>query len=227
MALAETSHHAAPRGQTKARAGVRPGVLEDPGPRRETELGTYAALRGPKPPSPGVPSVAAPLLAAPMADGVEEAALSFLLQRALEDKRKEEQLAKEKEEEVRDAEEQVLLQEVERREWVQAVDERSGRSYLYNYRTLATRWTIPSSSSSGKSKRKRKKKRKRKTPKNFYLVRPRSSSTTAVLCAWLVILVLLLALCSFLRSSSPRCYSWAVMYQKDRYQWPLHGWFCW
>ena len=93
---------------------MRAGVLEDPGPRRETELVTYAALRGPKPPSPRVPSVAAPLLAAPMADGVDEAALSFLLQRALEDKRKEEQLAKEKEEEVRDAEEQVLLQEVER-----------------------------------------------------------------------------------------------------------------
>ena len=45
MALAETSHHAAPRGQTKARAGVRPGVLEDPGPRRETKPETYAALR--------------------------------------------------------------------------------------------------------------------------------------------------------------------------------------
>ena len=67
MALAETSHHAAPREQTKARAGVRPGVLEDPGPRRETELVTYATLWGTKPPSPGVPSMAVPLLAAPMA----------------------------------------------------------------------------------------------------------------------------------------------------------------
>ena len=40
--------------------------------------------------------MAAPLLAAPEADGVAEAALFFLLRRALEDKRKEEQLAKER-----------------------------------------------------------------------------------------------------------------------------------
>ena len=63
MALAETSHHSAPRGQTKARAGVRPGVFEDPEPRRETEHDQHAALRGLKPPSPGVPSQATPLLA--------------------------------------------------------------------------------------------------------------------------------------------------------------------
>ena len=51
--------------------------------------------------------------------------------------------------------------------------------------------------------------------------------SSSAFCAWLVFLVLLLALCPFLRSSSPRCCSWAVMYQKDSYQWPVHGWFCW
>ena len=114
MALAEALHHSAPRRPKTARAGVRPGVLEDPGPRSETEHELFAAPRGPKPPSPGVPSVPVPLLAAPAADGVDEAALSFLLRRALEDKRKEEQLAKEKEEErkqkVLDSLEQKLQQ---------------------------------------------------------------------------------------------------------------------
>ena len=140
MALAEALHHSAPRRPKTARAGVRPGVLEDLEPRRETELVSYAALRGPKPPSPGVPSVAAPLLAAPAADGVDEAALSFLQRRALEDKRKEEQLAKEKEEErnhkVLDSLEQKLQQ------------------------------MLHESSSSAVRKRKRKrKKRKRRTPR--------------------------------------------------------------
>ena len=63
MALAEALHHSAPRRPKTARAGMRPGVLEDPGPRRETEHVLYAAPRGPKPPSPGVPSLATPLLA--------------------------------------------------------------------------------------------------------------------------------------------------------------------
>ena len=156
----EAQHtHAAPRGQKEPPPGTRPGVLQDPEPQLLDAVLAYRAA--------GEPSVATPLLAAPAAEGVDEAALSFLLQRALEDKRKEEQLAKEKEEEeeeeeVRDAEEQVLLQEVERREWVQAVDERSGQTYFCNCRTRATRWTLPSSSSSGMRRRKRKKRSKKK-----------------------------------------------------------------
>ena len=63
MALAVATHHSAPRRPKTARVGVRPGVLEDPGLRRETEHELYAALRGPKPPSLGVPSLATPLLA--------------------------------------------------------------------------------------------------------------------------------------------------------------------
>ena len=66
MALAEALHHSAPRGHKSARAGVRPGVLEDPGPRRETEHEQHAALRGLKP-----------------GEAVDRTALSYLLQQSL------------------------------------------------------------------------------------------------------------------------------------------------
>ena len=89
--LAETSHHAAPRGQTKARAGVRPGVLEDPGPRRETEPVTYGAPRGPKPPSPGEPSLAVPLLAGTAGEVVDARTLSFFLAQSVSARKKEEE----------------------------------------------------------------------------------------------------------------------------------------
>ena len=83
MALAEATHHAAPRGPKTARAGVRPGVLEDPGPRRETEHEQHSALRGPKLPSPGVPSLAMPVLAGTAGEAVDRTALSYLLQQSL------------------------------------------------------------------------------------------------------------------------------------------------
>ena len=83
MALAEALHHSAPRRPKTARAGVRPGVLEDPGPRRETEHEQHAALRGPKPPSPGVPSLAMPVLAGTAGEAVDRTALSYLLQQSL------------------------------------------------------------------------------------------------------------------------------------------------
>ena len=89
------------------------------------------------------PSVARPALAAPAADGVDEAALSFLLRRALEDKRKEEQLAKEKEE--------------ERKQKVLDLIEQKLQQMLHE-----------SSSSTGR-KRKRKKRRKRRTPRTSSL----------------------------------------------------------
>ena len=62
MALAEALHHSAPRGHKSARTGVRPGVLEDPDEQ-------HAAQRGPKPPSPGVPSLAMPVLAGTAGEG--------------------------------------------------------------------------------------------------------------------------------------------------------------
>ena len=137
MALAEALHHSAPRRQKLGRAGVP----EDPGPRRETEHEQHAAQRGPKPPSLGVPLVAAPLLAAPAADCVDEAALSFLLQRALEDKRKEEQLAKEEKEKRK----QMVLDSLE-----QTLQQMLGHE----------------SSSSAVQRRKRKKRRKRRLPRS-------------------------------------------------------------
>ena len=79
MALAEALHHSAPRRPKTARAGVRPGVLEDPGPRRETEHEQHAAPQGPKLPSPGEPSLAVPLLAGTAGEVVDARTLSFLL----------------------------------------------------------------------------------------------------------------------------------------------------
>ena len=66
------AQHVGLRAQKTANsAGVRPGVLEDPGPRSETEHEQHAALRGPMPPSPGVPSLATPLLAGQAAEGID------------------------------------------------------------------------------------------------------------------------------------------------------------
>ena len=89
------------------------------------------------------PSVARPALAAPAADGVDEAALSFLLRRALEDKRKEEQLAKEKEEEM--------------------------KRQVWDSLELKFQQMLHESSSSTGRKRKRKKRRKRRTPRTSSL----------------------------------------------------------
>ena len=132
MALAETFHHSsgpstkkvverregpegevrekhyAPRRQKRPLPGTRPAplpVVAEPQGRLE------AAARV----SAGAPSLA-PVPLSSADDGVDAAALSFCLQRALVDKRKEEQLAKDKEEEATGAEEQAWLQDVEGRE---------------------------------------------------------------------------------------------------------------
>ena len=83
MALAAAAHRSAPRGQKPARAGVRPGVPEDPGPGRETEHE--------QPPSPGVSSLAMPVLAGAAGEAVDRTALSYLLQQSLAAKREEEE----------------------------------------------------------------------------------------------------------------------------------------
>ena len=88
MALAEALHHSAPRRPKTARVGVRPGVLEDPEPRRETEHELYAAPRGPKPPSPGVPSLATMLLAGQATEVLDASTLAFLTRAVLEEKKK-------------------------------------------------------------------------------------------------------------------------------------------
>ena len=109
--------------------------MKDPEPQLLDAVLAYRAA--------GEPSVAAPLLAAPAADGVDEAALSFLLQRALEDKRKEEQLAKEKEEERK----QKVLESLE--QMLQQMPQQ-----ILGHK----------SSSSAVQRMKRKKRRKRRTP---------------------------------------------------------------
>ena len=76
-------------------AGVRPGVLEDPEPRRETEHELYAAPRGPKPPSPGVPSLATPLLAGQETEVLDASTLAFLTRAVLEKKKKKAEVEKE------------------------------------------------------------------------------------------------------------------------------------
>ena len=83
---------------------TRPGVLEDLEPRRETEHEQHSALRGPKPPSPGVPSLAMPVLAGAAGEAVGRTALSHVLQQSL--------AAKEEEEEER----KLVELEVERKE---------------------------------------------------------------------------------------------------------------
>ena len=87
MALAAT-HHSAPRRPKTARVGVRPGVLEA---RTETEHELYAAKRRPKPPSPGVPSMAFPLLVGQATEGMDSATLQFLTASALRRTKEEEE----------------------------------------------------------------------------------------------------------------------------------------
>ena len=91
-------------------------------------------------PACGAPSLSMPVLADRAADGVDEAALSFLLRRALEDKRKEEQPAKEKEEEER---KQKVLDSLEQK----------------------LQQLLHESCSSSVQRRKRKKRRKKRLPR--------------------------------------------------------------
>ena len=166
MALAEALHHSAPRRPKTARAGVRPGVLEDPGPRRETEHDLYAAPRGPKPPSPGVPSLATPLLAGQATEVLDASTLAFPTRAVLEEKKAEvEKAAKEKvkEERMRRQRRQALVQEIDALfavpDWSRTDEEDSRIEMLASELRL-----LDSASSSSRSKRKRKR-RKKKTPR--------------------------------------------------------------
>ena len=82
-----------PRGQTKARAGVRPGVLENPGPRSETEHEQHASLRTRSCVS-REPSLATPLLVGQAAEEIDPSSLRFLAASALAARRKEEERTK-------------------------------------------------------------------------------------------------------------------------------------
>ena len=160
MALAEALHHSAPRRPKTARAGMRPGVLEDPGPRRETEHEEHAALRGPKPPSPGVPSLATPVLAGQATEGMDSATLRFLIASALRRTKEEEEQAKVKRnEEEKEERRMKRINEMLRFELPVSLEEREAWR----------RWIASSSSSSSGKRRKRKKRRKRRTPRTSSL----------------------------------------------------------
>ena len=103
--------------RTTLHPGVRPGVPSDPGPPwvEAAAVGYVAA---------GVPLLGAPSLAASSAEAIDGRTLSFLLQRALDDKRKEKKEAKlvaevnELEEKLAVAEGKLLVEL--QREWEQA-----------------------------------------------------------------------------------------------------------
>ena len=158
MALAEVLHHPAPRRPKTARAGVRPGVLEDPGPRRETEHELYAASRGPRPPSPGVPSLATPLLAGQVTEVLDTSTLAFLTRAVMEEKKKAEV---EKEERMR----RQRRQAEEHEERMLALNRRVRDDLPLTPAEHAAwkEWACRPLSSAGK-RRKRKKKRKQKLP---------------------------------------------------------------
>ena len=184
MALAETSHHAATRGQTKARAGVRPGVLDDPEPRRETEHEQHAALRGLKPPSPGVPSLATPLLAGQATEELDASTLAFLTRAVLEEKKKAEaeKAAKEKvkEERRRRQRRQALEQEFLALLNIPAAHRSAQQAVRLNELVeLDEAEAAAASSSSQQGRRKRKKKRKKKLPKTSSLKSGHSSSSSS------------------------------------------------
>ena len=82
----EHETHDGPRAQSAPPPGLRPGVLQDPRPPlvEAVTVGYVAA---------GVPLLGAPSLADSSAEVIDGSTLSFLLQRALEVKRKEEEEA--------------------------------------------------------------------------------------------------------------------------------------
>ena len=202
MTLAEKLHHTS-RGQKLARVGeevvhdaldalrglktpppgVRPGSLSDPGPQRSDR--TVRRSSG------EVPLLAVPVLAG--GDGVDGTALSFLVRRAVEDrKREKEEKARKKE-----AQEKADLELAKRDPW--------WAQHLADTQAMEQRYGNPSSASS--SKRKRKKRRKRKLPKSSSGVRIRRCGqgfrSRALLFSG--------AQCSLLLTTGPRCStSWPV-----------------
>ena len=159
MTLAEMTHHAAPRGPNMARAGEevehathsgpraqktpppgeRPGILAEPGPQRSDR--TVRRSAGNSLPTPGLP-----VLAGASGEAVDSSTLSFLVQLAVKDRKREE--AKER------------RRSFPRYPWLPSDD----GTHWYNTETDETRLYPPSSSSG--ARRKRKKRRKKKTPKS-------------------------------------------------------------
>ena len=95
--------HDALRGQKTPPPGVRPGSLSDPGPQRSDR--TVRRSSG------EVPLLAVPVLAG--GDGVDGIALSFLVRRAVEDRKREKEEARKKKE----AQEKADLELAKRDPW--------------------------------------------------------------------------------------------------------------
>ena len=162
MALAESNHHAAPRGQKMARAGgvereenYEPRLLDPPLPQTAATVG-YVAAAG--------PLLVVPSLAG--GDSVDGTALRFLVKKALERQKEEE---KEKARKLKEAQDKADLELAKRDPW--------WAQHLADKKAKELRYGNPSSASS--SKRKRKKRRKRRTPRTSSLPgrarrRPRS-----------------------------------------------------
>ena len=150
--------HDALRGQKRPPLGMRPGVLLDPAPQWGADTVGYVAAP--------VPHLALPVLAG--GDGLDGAALDFLVRQAVLAQRMEEEAAvvQRKEEEAARRRKVGLQAAREAKEWVELVDE-DGKTYCWNSRLQATSLTRPGSSSSTAMqqevvKRRKKKKRRRK-----------------------------------------------------------------
>ena len=167
----------------------------------------------------------APLLAVSSlrgADGVDDTAVKYLLRAELKKKKEEEE---ERKQELAD---EVLDDKLEAEfDALMAIGHLTSRQEARLSAVVRERLELVERRKKRRTMRKRKKRRKRKTPKTSSSCgRAHRQQQQCYVHDWFS-WCLLLALCPVLRSSNPGCYSWAVMYQKDSYQWPLHGWFCW
>ena len=201
-----------PTGTEDSSTGGAEEILAEPGPQRSDRSQRHF-------PGDTHPTLDLPVLAGESGEVVDASALASLTRAVLEEKRKAEveKAAKEKLKTMTEEEEE----EEDPEGWREAYDS-EGDLYFWHLRTRLTTWAPPHSSSSAGRRRKRKKKRNKKTPKTSSS--GRWSSTVAVVCAWLVFLVLLFVLCSFLLKMLDTL---AGMNQKDSYLWPVLGSYCW
>ena len=163
MALTAATHHSAAkvvagemdsglRAQMTVSAGSRPAALKEP------EL-LVGGAEAPRCPDSGAPSLALAVLGG-CGDGVDESCLAFLVRRAVEDKKKEEEKAKV----------QKLKEEKEEKRMLRINGKvRDDLPLTHAEHEAWRRWIgiapASSSSSSAGKKRKRKKKRKKRVPR--------------------------------------------------------------
>ena len=142
--------HSALLGQKTASSGTRPAPLKEVS-EPQGEAATVGNVAGP------VPSVARPAMAAPTADGVDAAALSFLVAHSLAQQEKEKVKENERAKVKRNKEEKE-----ERR--MKSINEmvRVELPVTHEEREAWRRWIASSSSSSSGKRRKRKKRRKKR-----------------------------------------------------------------